>query len=166
MAAFLILWLSLFAASVAEAAYNPTPTPAATTVPPTPQPTPTRVPTATPIAFSTPGQFAMFGTPELQTWTGNACNSGQAVQGIDPDGSFTCLGVVSFTPTPQPTATPYSTPTPIVYAVAFLPTCNSGTKYVTVWVSDAVACTFGAALTGGNTQACPVFCDGAFWLGG
>ncbi len=165
MAAFLILWLSLFVAS-AEAAYNPTPTPQATTVPPTPQPTPTRVPTATPIAFSTPGQFAMFGTPELQTWTGNACNSGQAVQGIDPDGSFTCLGVVSFTPTPRATDTPFATPTPAIYAVLSLPTCNGAAAGLRAFVNNATACVFNVAPSTGGSAFCSVFCDGSTWLEG
>jgi hypothetical protein len=52
------------------------------------------------------------------------------------------------------------------YTVSTLPTCNSGAKYTRAAVSDAVACTFAATLTGGQSQACPVFCDGANWIGG
>lgn len=49
------------------------------------------------------------------------------------------------------------------YTVATLPT---GVRGDTAYVTDAVACTFMGALTGGAAVVCPVFYNGAAWLGG
>lgn len=76
--------------------------------------------------------------------------------------------VPTATPQPAPTAVPTATPSEPrpVYTVGTLPTCDGTSKYTRAFVSDSVACSFGVTLTGGSTQACPVFCDGAAWLGG
>lgn len=48
------------------------------------------------------------------------------------------------------------------FTVATLPT---GTTGATAYVSDAIACTFMATLTGGGAVACPVFYNGTAWVG-
>jgi hypothetical protein len=130
----------LFAAT-AEAAYIPVPTPANT-----PVPTATAVPTATPPNTPVPTATAVPTATPPNT----------------PVPTATVVPVV-------PTATPlvgadglYRRPN---FTVTALPTCNAGTKYAIAAVSDSLACTFASTLTGGGSQACGVFCDGANWIG-
>lgn len=49
------------------------------------------------------------------------------------------------------------------YTIGTLP---SGVIGMMAYVTDAVACTFLAALTGGGTTVCPVFYNGTAWVGG
>jgi len=48
---------------------------------------------------------------------------------------------------------------------ANLPTCNSTTQYMLLWVTDAsAACSYGTSPTGGGTNVCLVGCNGTSWL--
>lgn len=67
-------------------------------------PVPTLAP-PTPLAFSTPGKIAIFGSPELQPYAGYTCPTPQIGVGQDAAGTWTCV-------TPVPTATPLPTATP------------------------------------------------------
>ena len=51
------------------------------------------------------------------------------------------------------------------YTVATLPT-GTPVAGARAWVSDALACTFAAAPTGGGAVVCPVFYTGAAWVAG
>lgn len=49
------------------------------------------------------------------------------------------------------------------YTVSGLPTCNAGLKGAMAYVTDALAPSYNAALTGGGTVPIPVFCQGSAW---
>jgi hypothetical protein len=49
------------------------------------------------------------------------------------------------------------------YTVSTLPAASEGAL---AYVTDAVACTFLATLTGGGSTVCPVFYNGTAWVGG
>jgi hypothetical protein len=49
------------------------------------------------------------------------------------------------------------------YTVSTLPASPSQGDFA--FVTDAVACTFLAALTGGGSTVCPVFYNGTAWVG-
>ena len=121
----------------------------------------------------------------MRVWTLLLCLSGTVYAGVDvypPPLAATPLPTSTPANTPVPTATarptdtPAPTATPVVdsggsyhlpnYTVATLPTCDAAKKYAVAAVSDAVACTFGATLTGSGALACPVMCDGSQWVGG
>jgi hypothetical protein len=48
---------------------------------------------------------------------------------------------------------------------ANLPTCNSTTQYMLLWVTDAsAACSYGTSPASGGTNICLVGCNGTSWL--
>ena len=49
------------------------------------------------------------------------------------------------------------------FTVATLPTCSTTYKGGMAYVTDAVAPTYNAALTGGGAVVIPVFCNGSSW---
>lgn len=52
------------------------------------------------------------------------------------------------------------------FVVGSLPTCNSGSKGVRETVTDGLAPTFLAIITGGGTVFSPVICNGTNWVAG
>lgn len=50
--------------------------------------------------------------------------------------------------------------------VSQLPAAAAGNVGFRAFVTDATACTFGGAITGGGSTKCPVYSTGAAWVGG